>query len=440
MAVVLTLAAVVLVHRFGDRLDRTLESDLRLRARDVAALVAEARRAGDEASVDRAAGRLVQVLDLRNRVVSASPELRDRSVLSPGELRTASVRAVQLSRGTDGGVLLFARPAGPGRVVVVGVDRQHRAEALDALSGVVLEVGPVLLVVAVLAGFGVSYFALRPVERMRRAAAAITSADVAARLPVPRARDELRALGATLNDLLGRLEEALESERALVADASHELRTPLAVARAEVELALRPGRSCEELGDALGSVHEELDRLERLADDVLVLARADRAELAVERRAVRVADLVAALGSRMGAAHPGSVSTAPFTDEAAEVDVDPHRLEQAVANIVTNALRHGGRHVRLSARARDGVVELHVVDDGPGFDSELLPRAFHRFARGRDASGVPGTGLGLAIVAAIARAHGGAAGVRNVEGGGADVWISLPATTQPSSPADRLAA
>ncbi|HEX2085301.1 MAG TPA: histidine kinase dimerization/phospho-acceptor domain-containing protein, partial [Solirubrobacteraceae bacterium] len=302
MAVVLALAAVVLVDRFGDRLDRTTEADLRLRGADVAALVAEARRAGDRPPLDASAGR-VQVLDLRNRVVAGSPELRDRSVLTARELQAASVREVRLERGPDGGVLLLARPAGAGRVAVVGVDRARRAEAKRALGGLVLAGAPLLLGLAVAAGYGVSFFALRPVEAMRRRAAEVTARDPTVRLPLPPADDELRALGSTLNGMLDRLQDGLERERALVADASHELRTPLAVAQAEVELALRPGRTAGELGEALRSVGDELDRLTRLSEDLLLLARADREELRLERRRVPVADLLAEAGARMRRAY-----------------------------------------------------------------------------------------------------------------------------------------
>ncbi|MGZ4268465.1 MAG: ATP-binding protein, partial [Solirubrobacteraceae bacterium] len=109
------------------------------------------------------------------------------------------------------------------------------------------------------------------------------------------------------------------------------------------------------------------------------------------------------------------------------VDGDELRLEQALGNLVDNALRHGGGDVELSARAHDGVVELHVRDEGPGFDQAFVPVALDRFTRGSDARGRGGTGLGLAIVDAIARAHGGRAAVGAAPGGGADVSLSVPA-------------
>jgi signal transduction histidine kinase len=425
MAALLAATGIFLLGRIEDELDGTVEADLRVRAGDVAALVTESRRADEPLDVDGSAGRLVQLLDRSNRVVAGSTQLRDRSVLSDAELATARNRELVLRRGPGDGAMLLTRPVAGGQVVVVGTSLQARAEARDALLHALLVAGPAVLVLAILAGYGVAFFALRPVEAMRRRAAQLTGADVSGRLPVPASRDELAALGTTLNAMIDRLEEALERERTLVADASHELRTPLAIAQAELELALRPGAPPEELREALESIGEEIGRLVRLSDDLLVLSRADRSELRLERRPISVAELLERIGERARLAHGDEVRTAPEGAGDAVVDADPLRIEQVLVNLVDNAFRYGASHVRIWCS--DGeAVSLHVTDDGPGFPADLLPRAFDRFARGPDVPAGGGAGLGLAIVSAIARAHGGDAGARNLEGGGADVWISLP--------------
>ena len=225
--------------------------------------------------------------------------------------------------------------------------------------------------------------------------------------------------------MIERLQHALERERTLVADAGHELRTPLAIAQAEVELALRPGAPPEEIVEALRSIGEEIDRLGRLCDDLLVLARADREELRLERRRITLAELLQRVGDRTRLAHGDRAELAAEGAEDVVVDADPLRIEQALSNLVGNAFRYGASGVRIWWSSADAV-RLHVSDDGPGFPEDLLPRAFDRFARGPDVSAGGGAGLGLAIVAAIARAHGGDAGARNLAGGGADVWIALP--------------
>jgi signal transduction histidine kinase len=297
------------------------------------------------------------------------------------------------------------------RVLVVGTAIDDRNDALRTLAILLLVGGPVMLLLASAAGYGAAAAALRPVERMRRQAAAMT--EPAGRLPVGPADDEIGRLGTTLNAMLARLEDAYARERAFVADASHELRTPLAILKAELELALRSGRSPDELEAALRSAAEETDRLVRLAEDLLVIARVEEGRLPM--RPVPL-DAAAVLG-RFGPAD---------TPAGLTVRADPERLDQALRNLVDNARRHGGGHVELAAERVNGSVELHVRDHGPGFPPAFLDSAFERFTRADPARARGGTGLGLAIVDVIARAHGGAAGASNRAGGGADVWISLP--------------
>ena len=226
--------------------------------------------------------------------------------------------------------------------------------------------------------------------------------------------------------MLARLEAAFERERGFVADASHELRTPLAVLRTELELALREGRSEEELRAALRSAAEETDRLSQLAEDLLVLARSDQGKLQLPTEEVAAAELLDRAGRRYAsrAADAGrSIGVEPDGD--LRVNVDEPRIEQALTNLVENALRHGAGSVMLSAEERDGAVELHVRDEGPGFPERSCPppstasRAPTWHAPGRRRAG-----------AGDRRRHrlrprrpGGA---RNRPDGGADAWIRLP--------------
>jgi two-component system OmpR family sensor kinase len=284
-----------------------------------------------------------------------------------------------------------------------------------------------VLILAAIGGYGVAYFALRPVEAMRRRAAEVTAAATGEQLPVPPTRDELAARAETINAMIEHLGRALDRERTLVADASHELRTPLAIAQAEVELALRPGAPAEELEDALHSIGEEIERLVRLCDDLLVLAKADRDELRLERRRIPVCELLEHVAQRARRSHGDRIVIAHDDVGDRVVNADPLRLEQALSNLVSNSFRYGASTVCIRASVEDHAgVRLHVTDDGPGFAQDFLPRAFSRFARGADAPTGAGAGLGLAIVAAIARAHGGDATARNLPEGGAHVSILLP--------------
>jgi signal transduction histidine kinase len=243
-------------------------------------------------------------------------------------------------------------------------------------------------------------------------------------LPVPPTHDEIGRLGETLNAMLDRLEAGLERERAFVADASHELRTPLSVLKAELELALREGRTREELVAALRSAAEETDRLVALAEDLLVIARSDGGGLALRRERVGARELLEAAAAR-------SPDVSIRAGDDAPLEVDRARIGQALGNLLDNAHRHGGGRVELTAERRGERVRLSVRDDGPGFPDGFAPIAFERFTRADAARSGGGAGLGLAIVAAIARAHGGTAGAGNRPEGGAEVWLELPAAPAP---------
>jgi len=431
MAVVLVAVGLFVYSRVGSDLDAALNTSLRTRADDLAATAARA--TGTDRDRDRLVARdesLAQVIGPGGEVQYASPGLRSAPVLTGEELARARRGPVFLDRDSvarfDEHLRLLAKPAGT-RVVVVGATREDREEALSSLGGVLLVGLPVALLVAALAAFGVATAALRPVSAMRREAGEISRLGSGRRLPVPPGGDELAELGGTLNEMLERLERSSERERGFVASASHELRTPLALLRAELELALREGRTPEELREAVASAASESDRLVQLAEDLLVLARADEGRLPVRPEPLDAGELLATTARRFEprAAEAGRELRVEPADGLA-VRADRLRAEQALANLVDNALRHGDGAVELRAEPAGDGVRLHVLDRGPGFDPALDGRAFERFTRGDRARSRGGTGLGLAIVDAIARSHGREAGAARRDGGGTDAWIELP--------------
>jgi signal transduction histidine kinase len=229
--------------------------------------------------------------------------------------------------------------------------------------------------------------------------------------------------------MLERLHESLEHERRFVADASHELRTPLALLRTELDLALRRPRSREELEAAVRSAAEETERLSRLAEGLLLMARGDRGTLQLRRETVSVGPMLETVVSRFATQARNAGVELTSTPSGEQIEADPEQLQQALGNLVDNALGHGAHAVVVSASRRNGSVELHVADDGEGFPAPFLERAFDRFSRADEARSRGGAGIGLSIVALIAAAHGGDAGVANRAEGGADAWISLPATS-----------
>jgi signal transduction histidine kinase len=226
---------------------------------------------------------------------------------------------------------------------------------------------------------------------------------------VPESDDEISRLAVTLNDMLVRLQAAFDHERRFVADASHELRTPLALLQTELDLALRRPRTHEELEKALRSAAEETQRLVRLAEDLLLIARADQAPLPIRREVVDADELMSDVATRFATRAEMLGREVRVETSGLRVDVDPLRVEQALANMLDNALVYGEGTVELRALEVGDHVELHAVDEGGGFPEQF-----------------GGSGLGLSIVELVASAHGGAVGVQNRPRGGADVWLSVP--------------
>jgi two-component system, OmpR family, sensor kinase len=438
MAVLLTALGLFLYLRLGSALEATVEDGLRSRAGDVIALVRQA-DAGLAATapspLTEQSESFAQILEPSGRVVDAPPPLRGHALLSPAEVRRAARGTVLVTRDApaleNDRVRLLATPVrvhDRRLIVVVGASIDDATDARRELGALLLAGGPIALLLASLAGYGAAAGALRPVETMRRQARGIQAGDGARRLPVPPSNDEVARLGETLNEMLDRLAEAYTRERRFVSDVSHELRTPLAILKAELELALRGAPDIEQFRAAVVSAAEETDRLVRLAEDLLVIARSDEGRLPVRPAPVAAADLLSVVGERFaGRAAERGVALELAVADGLGLVADGLRLEQALGNLVDNALRHGGGTVAVAAEPRDGRVELHVRDEGPGFPDAFLAHAFERFTRADTARGRGGAGLGLAIVDAIARGHGGSAHARNRPEGGADVWIDLPA-------------
>jgi signal transduction histidine kinase len=429
LMVVLFGGLALLLHtRFAASLDAGLVHGMDIRAADLTTLIrSDDGRLRPPGRLPASAGTSAQVLAPDGHIVDATPGRGARSLLTPAEIRRALRGRVVITRGER--AKLVARPLStrPPAVLVVGASLAERNHTLGTLDDMLFIGGPVLLLLTCAAGYAVAASALAPVERMRARAARISPTARGRRLPVARARDELQRLGLTLNRMLARLEEAMDREQVFVANAGHELRTPLTILKLELEVALEEDQPTEELRRRLRSAAEEVDRLARLAEDLLVIARADQGRLPVEKRPVPVPDLLRSVTDRIaGAAREHGREVRAAAAAGLVVPADADRLEQALTNMVTNALRHGDGAVALTAREVDGHVELHVLDEGPGFAPEFMPVAFERFSREDAARSRGGAGLGLSIVRVIAEAHGGRAEAANRATGGADVWMALP--------------
>jgi signal transduction histidine kinase len=431
-----TLAAVglfVYVRTAAYLLD-TVDAGLRSRA---AILVVDA-RANGSANVNIGTGLIepdeafAQIVDASGTVVRSNDIVAGAPMLPAGVV-AAVVEPTFFDRhvpGIDNTTRLFVAPVRTaGRAaVVVGTSLQDRADQLLQL-GLTLGIGiPIAVVLLSLAGWLLSGAALRPVERMRREAAAISSSDPEGRLTLPPADDEITRLGATMNEMLDRIQASVERERRFVDDASHELRTPLSILKAELDLALARPRTADELTAALRSAAVETDHLVRLAEDLLVLARSHDGHLPVRGEDADLSELLESIAARhRTAASAGGVELS-VDAPAATVRVDVARLRQAADDLLDNAVRHtprGGR-IDVTGAIADGAIELAVKDSGPGFSPEVLSRAFEPFVGTAGADGDRGrSGLGLAIVRVIAEAHGGDVRAENLPAGGARVTMTV---------------
>jgi signal transduction histidine kinase len=288
-------------------------------------------------------------------------------------------------------------------------------ESVHVLRSTLLAVFPLLVVGLAVLAWRVVGAALRPVEALRRGAEEITGSVRAGRLPVPAAHDEIHRLALTLNGMLDRLETARSRQRAFVADAAHELRSPLANMRTQLEVAQRLSDQTD-WPVVAGDLLADNERLARLVDDLLLLARLDEAggsagwpqgRPPASRRAepVEIGELLGQIAQR----YPSPPVTVAPPGEPLWTTGGPDALRRIVANLVDNAVRHARSRVVLAADSDGAYHRITVTDDGPGIPAADRERVFDRFTRLDDARArdVGGSGLGLAIVRELVRQHGG---------------------------------
>jgi hypothetical protein len=426
-ALAITVAGALFVHQLRDDLNDTLDSGLRGRLADnLSDLAIDGR-------LDRFGPReeftLVRRLD--NTMVAGTADATGLTLSPPQRARALGGEAAFTTEvgGERRRILVSTAPMGAVRVLVaVGTSTAVAEDAVHRVRSALIVMGPIAVLATGIAAWLLAGAALRPVEQMRRQAAAISEDDTSRRLAVPSTGDEVAALGVTMNRLLDRLHTALERDRRFMADAGHELRTPLAILRAELELGARPGRSQEALRSAILEAGHETDRLIRLAEDLLLLARADNQQPLLQLRPTALSELLVTAAHR-GRSRDREPPVEINCPDDLHIVVDPDRLLQAVNNLLDNAILHTppGTPVRLTATTATGQVSIEVADAGPGLPPEFLPHALERFRRAEHArsrhSG--GTGLGLSIVEAIAHAHGGTVDITN-GAVGARATIRLP--------------
>jgi signal transduction histidine kinase len=428
MALVLLVVGILTVAHTKESLDAAITDSLSNQLANLRPMAAD----NDLTLAGGGPDNAEQVIAPDGQVLAATPNLAGQTALAPSELDTArrGQLVVDHSRlgNLEGPVRVAAGPAPGGRIVVAAQSLADRDSAVADLRNELATGFPIVLLAAALGAYLLAAAALRPVERMRARAAGISATDSDARLPIPPARDEIRNLGTTFNELLQRLQDALDRERQFVSDAGHELRTPLSLLTTELELALRRPRSNPELVAAIYSALNETTRLSRLARDLLTVADTGSS---TEPPNVDLRAQLLAIGERYQYSL-GQLNIDCPAGQYARIDRDD--LDRIISNLIDNAAQHGAPPITIHVQSISaGAVEIRVADQGPGFPDGFLPRAFDRFSRADTARTTGGTGLGLAIVATLAQRNHGTVTAQNRVAGGAEITIRLAApSAQPT--------
>ncbi|MEV5352863.1 ATP-binding protein [Streptomyces sp. NPDC052693] len=353
------------------------------------------------------------------------PEARRRIFDSPassgvlrrpqGEIRWAKVTVAQPGREPDAAFVVAFHP-------------EREQARVNTVFRTLLVISGVALLLTTGIAWAVAGRILRPVRVVRTAAAQLTEQDLTRRIPV-HGHDDIAALAETFNGMLDRLERAFAAQREFVDDAGHELRTPITIVRGHLEVM---GDDPAEREETVRLVTDELDRMSRIVEDLLLLARAERPDF-VTPEPVQVAELTADVYVKARTLGERDWRLDPVAD--LEAELDPQRITQAMVQLAQNAVQHTttGQTIRIGSRAEGPHLELYVADSGPGVQPQDAEVIFERFRRGTARRGARGSGagLGLSIVKAIAEGHRGRVRLDRTPGGGATFALVLHAPRAP---------
>ena len=457
-AAVLTGVVCVVYARARSEARAALGEDLRLRARTLAGIL-ELGSKGLEFDLPRqtmpeymsaGTGSYAVIHDATGRTVVRSPSLGPADLAATAPWEPDGIAFAEVARGPDGIPCATATHSFVVRVddekpspgwtppapelrryqIVVAADSRPRDARLGALLSFLVGIAAAALAATAAGGLLVARWVLQPIRRMTQEAAELRPDDPSRRLRPETVARELHSLSETLNSALDRLRVELDRQRRFASDASHELRTPLAVLLGNTELLLRRERTPQEYRDGLERQRRTAQRMTRITENLLALARADDGRVPLRRTRVDLRDVVRGVCDELTpAANEAGVALEFGGSDAAEVDGDVTYLEILVQNLVANAVKFTprGGTVRASVSVRGESAAFVVADTGDGIPAEFHERIFERFHRVKD-GGDPreGAGLGLALAAWVAAAHGGRIEVASVPGTGSAFTVLLP--------------
>lgn len=424
VAVALAVAGVVLVAILRDTLVDNVDSGLDLRSRDIAALI-EGGASPRSIAIEGEEDGFAQIIGRDGTVLVASSNIEGEDPIVLGRRGTFDLDDSPVDEGT-----FRVRATATDTVTIVVGRSLEDVERTTRVITLALGVGlPALVLVVAASTWLVASRALRPVEAIRSEVADIGGSGLHRRVPEPTVDDEIGRLATTMNEMLDRLERASDLQRRFISDASHELRTPLATIRHELDLARNDPHA--DFEPVIDDVAEEALRMQRLVDDLLLLARhdhhrdQDRRSTQANHGTVDLDDLALVEAHRTRRTNI-TIDASGLSE--AQVRGDADQLTRVIGNLIDNAIRHASHQVAVSNSTADDLVQLHVDDDGPGVKPGDQTRIFERFTRADDARSraTGGAGLGLAIVDELVKDHGGTIEVADSPFGGARFTVTLP--------------
>jgi len=299
---------------------------------------------------------------------------------------------------------------------------------LSKLRFVFLMFLPLTALLSMVAGFLLARLILIPLKHIIAGTRAVTAENLKHRIKLPDTRDEIRELADNFNSMLDKLDVSFSSQQQLLQDISHELRTPLTILKGEMELALKRARSAEEYTATLQSGLEEIDRISRIVENLLVLSRFDNREVSLHLQQVRLDELLAGIIDDLRLLAEKNEIRIELSASPVQVAADELHLRRVFLNLIDNALKYTppGGVIRISVSAGRGLALVRVADSGTGIPAENLPFIFDRFYRVDKSRSPEGFGLGLSIARSIIEAHSGRIEVESAPGSGSAFTVALP--------------
>jgi two-component system OmpR family sensor kinase len=392
-----------------------------------------------EAYAPEQSSRFIRITRQDGAVLYASGDTRDPYIDAQRVPALSFVHAANSFReereaGMDH-LLLYSLPyissSGTRYLIEIGASLNPIERVLYSLLRVILLITPVILIAAAIGGRFLMVTPLRPLVALTQHAERIGSRELGERLPVIPTGDEMERLSLSLNRMISRLEDALAYNRRFSADVSHELRTPLTILRGELEQVLQTPELLLDMKESVGSALEEIDRMTKIVENLLTIARLDSGTDIIARREVDLGQLVQwTVGQMHLIAEEKQIAMHCRLSETAIILADAGRVKQVLVNLLDNAIKYtpAGGEVHLATSILHNNAILEVSDNGIGIPPESLPHVFDRFYRSDRARtrGSGGTGLGLSIVQAICNAHDGSVRIQSVEGVGTTVRVEFP--------------